>query len=200
MKTLLFNDRLIINPFRSNNGYIYQSITGTGVETTFLNKEIPYIAKVQRGGEIVYCDTVQFNGRAVNTARIKEILDTSHYPLKISLEGRNYLIGKGFLASISKEGDIELLYIACIQSNLSIKDISQVKFYVSRKVYHEIHKKISPAIRDIILEHTGNVLITSDIRSCISEKIDIPEFKTIKEKKEAEEAVIETLIETWKKS
>lgn len=210
MKTLDFQDALITNTFSRSNSYAYTPYSYSGIYFNKNQSEVPFItrahvANVSMGDfwhdeEILYAKSLnQFNGRLVSTAKLKEILDTSRVPLKLKIGDYYYLVGKGFLAYIDSNDNIELLFLACVPTSKKIVDISQVKFYISRNVYSEVHKKVSPAIRDIVMEHTGDVVITSNIDNHIGLRLVLPDFKTLKEKREYTAEVVNFLIEKLRK-
>lgn len=199
MTNFEFADALTIDTFPTHNDYYYGSLIESEMKFFKDSENLPYIIKALGGKSskltIVYSEYLgQFRGRALTTKKIKEIMNTSRYPLAIKLKDNYYNIGKGFLSRKNRLGriiDSELLFVACVDDRKSIhNDMSEVKFFISRKVYLEENKPILPAIKDFMNAHTGDVIITNDIRRYVGDTIKTPVGGTLAQQKKYKEAVV----------
>lgn len=190
MTDLLFYDSLRMNTFQTSNGYYYADMKETNLRFYKNCPNFPYIMLSQwqnNPTSLVYSSiTNQLRGRLLNTAKLKEVLNSSQMPLLFSIKSRWYLIGKGFLAyvagNIINAGEnMKLLFIACIDNSVpgKIIEISDVRFYFSREIYEDIHKSLLPALKDIMLNHTGDVILTSNLSDRVGDKIVFPRGGTL---------------------
>lgn len=189
MMTLDFKNSLINNRFTYNNDYIYSDLDGLNIYYKESEEEIPFIMTAKndvRGsnpvlfhnGEMQHSTySRQLGGRTLTTNRIKEILDGSKIPLLFKIGNHRYLIGKGFLAWYQPDGTHEVLFIAVSKRDVSY--MGDVKFYVSRTIYNIRHKKLHPVIKDFMTIHTGDTILTNNIKKYIGSKIEMPTFKTV---------------------
>lgn len=211
MTTLDFNNCLRENPFAYGNVYSYGTVAGTGIFHSNSDEELPYILRADYNGitchrnyEIYYSTySEQLYGRVLATSRIKEVLDTAHWPLIIGFpEGSMYLMGKGFLAecAYNTKGTLEInpLFVAYFRKNQKL-EIKNIKFYISREVFLlEKHKRVQPAIKDLMLTHEGDVVTTNNISQYVGHKFKFPEFKTVAEKNEFDKRLKLSLVERMK--
>lgn len=182
MTTLDFRRQLIAHPFSHNNSYVIDRLMGSGLYFHRSKGEYPYImnAPGHASMELMYSEfNSQLRGRLLNTARIKEVLDSAEVPINISIKGISYLMGKGFLAHWSGTRDsINVLYIACCSNKPSLT-MEDIKFYVSKDVYKEIYKPLHPVFKDLVGTHPGDIIMCRDIRDYVGEKIKIPKGLSI---------------------
>lgn len=204
MTHLDFADRLVHNTFSNNNTYTYVNVRNTDIR--FFNdcRIFPFIMKSGYNADqttLMYSNhSYQLRNRLLNTAKIKEVMDSSHLPLMFSIKGKWYMIGKGFLAHITNTNNygesLNLLFVACIDSSKITRTISEVKFYVSRDIYKDDYKAILPAVKDIMVPHTGDVILSSNLNNIIGDKIPFPTGGTLEERKDYKrEIVIECIRE-----
>lgn len=188
MLTLEFRDRLVNKPFSANNDYSYRLMQGTGIIYTGEEKELPYI--LRSGGEyhpqheIQFAHSIQFGGRRLSNAQIREIFDSAKVPIRISSgDGSIYFIGKGFLAAF-EEGVIKVLVVAVCKTGL-VTHIDQIKIVVSKELYREPrYQKIYTIVQECITCHPGDLLYPKSIEGYLGVHLDLPAFKTIREKNE----------------
>lgn len=198
MTNIEFSSELKINKFISRNYYTYDAITGLGI---FYDKETKNLPMIVHGGsmradELVYANCSQFQGRSVSMAKIAEVANSSYIPLKLNYQGEKYLIAKGFIAKYSGiPDDCQILFLAT--ADKSPTDIKEVKFYVCRDVYKAENKKIFPIIKEFMVKHTGDVIITAYIN--IGGKWLVPVFKTLTERKTYCDILVKSCIAITKK-
>lgn len=191
MTDLNFYDSLRIHPFsgRANN-YSFNIQTATNFRFSKYSTHLPFIFKsgyFRDKTEMSFCIGEQFGGRLLNTDRIKEILNSSPLPIVINIGGKNYLMGKGFLAHaeslVEYSDSINLLFVACNAAK-RVETMEDVSFYVSRDVYNEEYKAVLPAIKNILAAHRGNIITTNNIAGIITDKIPFPAGGTLKDRQE----------------
>jgi hypothetical protein len=162
--------------------------------------ELPFIMGSGKHGEVlVYADAnQQFRNRVLNTAKIKEIMDGAHMPMKLKIGERYYLVGKGFLATYPNLEPMELLFVATSQGKIT--SLREVKYYVARSLKLPEHKKVEPIIRDFMKIHQGDLILTNDIKAYICPKIPIPRLATVAERLRFIDDLLVMGIEAYKKS
>lgn len=204
--TLDFRDELVNNRWSWGNNFVYGNAVSSGIMYPKDYPEAPFILKsgfswhpAESGVvEMKFADAQQLNGRALTTARIKEVLDGPRMPLRFSVGALLYLIGKGFLAKYNDAGNIEVLFLAIAPKD-RVLSMSEVKFYVSRSLYLPEHKKFHNAMKDILSLHTGETILTNNIGKYVGCAINIPNFTSISQKKKfVSDLVIKCLEESYK--
>lgn len=200
MISLEFKDSLTNNTFRYSNTFNYRDLTSLGLFHRKGSIEMPYIMKnAAHADGLVYSNAPQFGGRVMSTAKLKEVADSAKVPLKFRLALRDYIIGKGFIGHLLSKGRCDYLFVACIEAEKKITDMKQVKYYVSRKVYLDEHKKILPVVKDFMLLHGGDVVISSDIKKYIVNKLTLPTFTTLSKRKEYANKLVTKCLQDIKK-
>lgn len=184
MTHLGFEDELIQNRFTNTNSYIYASVVETNLRFYEDTQNFPFIMRSpwQTDRTVLKYSpyTNQLRGRLLNTAKIEEVMDTSPMPLMFQIRGKWYMIGKGFLAHVTNMSNfiesVKLLFVACINgSQRSLRlEIADVRFFISREIYNEEYKAILPAVKNIMLAHTGDVILTSNLNDRVGDKISFP--------------------------
>jgi hypothetical protein len=176
---------------------------GTGIRfSTKKQEELLYITKssIQKDqSEIQFSSTTQFNSRVITTAKLKEILDSAEAPIYLRIGENGYIAGKGFLAKFVNINRIEPLFAATFNTKDKTLSIGNIKFYISRKIYQEEHKKIFPAMTDSLNEHIGDVIISNDIDRFICLSMGLPAFKTLTDRKEYMEQFSSEILSKWQK-
>jgi hypothetical protein len=199
MLTLEFKAGLTESPFASGNNFLYGSLKRTGIFYTASEQEWPYLlvaaAAMHPNNELLYSDDLQFGGRHLTPAKVKEILDSSKIPIKIpsTTSGITYLVGKGFLGYFQGD-DVKMLLLAVCNRNEKITSLQQIKLIVSKDVNSVEHKRVSSIVRDITNAHSGDLLMTNTIDNYVGHKLLFPSHKTISEKKDFEEKLIKHCI------
>lgn len=200
MTNLEFRDGLVDNLFSNNNNYMYGSLIETNIRFYKDCPNYPYI--MTNGWEqqdptiLTYsCYAYQLRGRLLNTPKIKEVMDSAAMPLTFKIRDNHYLIGKGFLAHITNTNEFtesfKMLFVACIDSSRRRpRNISEVKFFISRDIYREEYKSVLPAVKDIMVGHTGDVILTSSIEDRVGDKIVFPSGGTIADRQKYKRAVM----------
>lgn len=204
MTDLNFYDSLVSNRFSSHNTYRYANITDTNLRFFKGSPNYPYIMYSGWHDD----DTIlsfsnflpQLRNRLLNISKIKEIMNTAHMPLIISIRNKLYLIGKGFMAHAVNKDEIvdslKLLFVATATS-IRIRDIAEVKFFVSRDIYKEDYKSVAPAIKDLIASHPGDVILTNNIEQRIGDKIPFPTGGTLEKRQKYKRAVMVECIDDY---
>lgn len=182
MTNFEFADCLSIDPFSDNNEYNY-GVTWLG-NTKFCkdSENLPYIFK----GQIVqsspfnmtYCQsTNQLKGRLLTVKKIKEVMNTSRYPLLFRIKDVWYYIGKGYISRVTNlNSEPTILFVATIKGGTNPRDLSEVKFFVNRAVFTvEAFKPVVPVVKDFMNNHTGDVILTNNINKYIGESIQVPQ-------------------------
>lgn len=204
MTNFEFADSLREDLFVDKNEYHYGN-TWVG-ETKFCSnsENYPFIFKGQplRGNpfSMIYCQSLsQLGGRLLTVKKIKEVMNSSRYPIIFKIKGIHYYIGKGYLSILhSLSAEPRILFIACINGNTNPTDLSQVKFFVDRSVFkNETYKPILPAIKDFMNNHIGDVILTNDISQYVGESIKIPTGLSILEmERYTKDVIVECLVDT----
>lgn len=182
-----FYDGLRLHPFANNTNYIYNGITETSLRFFKDCPNYPFImiSPYQRDPTVLQYSphTYQLRGRLLNTARIKEVMDSAPVPITFKIRDKYYLIGKGFLAHITSltefTENFNMLFVACIHMSKPTDSIADVRFFVNRDIYKEEYKTLLPAVKDIFVGHTGDVIMTNNIAARIGDKIPFPRGGTI---------------------
>jgi hypothetical protein len=198
MTNFEFYDGLRNHPFTSNNGYSYNGLTESSLRFFKDCPNYPFIMQnpYQRDPTVLTYSpyTYQLRGRLLNTARIKEVMDTAPIPLTFKIRDKFYLIGKGFLAHVANVNDIgenfNMLFVACIEQGRVIEKMEDVRFFVNRDIYKEDFKTVHPAVKDIFLGHPGDVIMTNNIAARIGDKIPFPRGGTIAQRQNYKKAVM----------
>jgi hypothetical protein len=143
----------------------------------------------------------QFSGRNLTKDRVTEIMDLIWEPLMFVKNKQSILIGKGFLARLTDEGEMEVLFIAT-HPRIDIRnksfDQEKIKLYINKKLLSVEFKHLLDPVKGYIEECIGDVVYTKDVLKNIGLKIDIPKFKTLTEKKEWEGSLISDTFEKIK--
>lgn len=200
MTTLEFRDELVENTFTYTNSYIYAPKRSTGHCFAQGEDNYPFVMK---GGtsdtfELEFSAyAYQLRNRLLNTKKIKEVMNSSRVPLIFIIKNVAYLIGKGFLSTYDPRNpeNNKLLFLACVDGRKVIREISQVKFYVSKEVYNEQYKPMHPAIKDIISQHPGDVMMVKNILDYVGLKLVQPRGGSISELERYKEAVVRSSLE-----
>lgn len=198
MTNFEFQSGLVTHPFVNNNNYIFSGVTETSLRFFKDCPNYPFIMTSHFQNDptvMVYSPyTYQLRGRLLNTARIKEVMDTAAMPLTFKIREKYYMIGKGFLAHITNLTEFgenfNMLFVACIDQSKPVESIEDVKFFVSREIYREEYKTIMPAVKDIMVAHTGDVILTSNIGKRVGDKIPFPRGGTVADRLRYKKAVM----------
>lgn len=185
MNNLNFQNALTGSKFRYGNEFIFRDLTPLPLMFKKGEKWLPYFstAVTYHTKEVMQMTpTLQFGGKSLTVLKLKEVMNSAAVPMIVQVVDKKYLACKGFLAEYKTKTDIDILFMACINSEIKTTHINDVTFYVSRNVYMEKHKRVMPAVRDFMKDHTGDVLMTSSILKYIGSKANIPSFKTIGER------------------
>lgn len=193
-----FYDSLRIHPFTNNNNYTYSGLTNTNLRFFKDCPNYPFIMTSPHQNDptvLRYSHyTYQLRGRLLNTARLKEVMDSCPIPLSFKIRERWYLVGKGFLAHMNSttgfDENLNMLFVACVEMSKPVESIEDVRFYVSRDIYKEDYKTILPAIKDFMVGHNGDVILTSNIAKRIGDKIPFPRGGTIADRQRYKKAVM----------
>lgn len=199
MTHLNFADCLTTDPFTNNNHYHYSGIRNALPLVTKDSENVPFILKSQGVGsargifKMIYCDySTQLRSRLLNTKKIKDIMDSSKYPLLFRFKDKWYYIGKGFLAVHTGSGnDPKILFVACYNGKKpNVTSIEEIKFFVCRDIFNEEHKPLQPAVKDFINNHVGDVVVTNDVTNYVGEWIRMPSGLTLAEDKAYKASVV----------
>ena len=199
MKTLFFRNRFETYRFRYNNDYWLHDLIEMNLWFPPESNEFPYLVLGDNlNKERIRFANVpnQFQGRLLNSRRIIEILDGPEYPIRIKIGTMEFVAGKGFLARYNSKFDLDLLFVAAINNKekilKAVSDIKEVKFYISKDIYKEEYKsKILVIMKEIMAGHTGDLVITNDIRNYLGGKIVIPPIQSLSGKKAFANQVVE---------
>lgn len=206
MISLEFRDNLVNNRFSYYNEYYYNDMESLNIYYTSEDPEIPFILtgngtsitnknlhKIEDGlFEMYYSDYHrQLNGRVLSSAKMKEVIDGARCPIKFRIGSHYYLLGKGFIAHLVDDGNINVLFMATIANGTKPTSLLDVKYYISRDIYLETHKKLHPVLKDFLSIHRGDVFITGDIDRFVGHKIPIPLFKSLSERKRYNDQLID---------
>lgn len=198
MTNLSFYDTLRDHPFVSNNNYAYVNIQDSNLRFFKDCQNYPYImtSPWQQDPTVLRYphNAFQLRGRLLNTVRIKEVMDSAGMPLMFKIREKHYLIGKGFLAHVTNQNEftdsLNMLFVACMDMSKPVEGIEDIRFFVSRDIYKEDYKAVSVAIKDIMLAHPGDVVLTSNIGLRIGDKIPFPRGGTIASRQKYKESVM----------
>lgn len=202
MKSISFRDGLIVNRYSNSNTYVFEDLVSIPTLFDKTCNEIPYLLydkDISTGFiRIQYSATPQFRGRTITLSKMKEIVDSAKHPIMVRNCNNQYLMGKGFIA-IQEASKVKYLFVACIELGKKITSMSQIKLYISKEVYKIKYKSIFGMIKEFMVAHSGDVIITNDIDKYIGTKIDFPIFKTLKERKNYMDKLIEESLEQFRK-
>lgn len=198
MKTLMFYDRLNTHRFRFGNNYTFEDLIKMNLWFPKEAEEFPFLVMGGnlRDEHIQFSNADgQFQGRQLNTRRIIEILDGPQYPIRVKIGTMEFIAGKGFLARYNNKHDLDLLYVASITKKQFIDrraDLKEVKFYISKDIYKEEYKsRILVIMKEIMTSHTGDLVITNNIRNYLGGNIVIPPMPSLLVKKAFTNQVVE---------
>ena len=198
MTDLNFEESLTVSKFSNNNHYHLGYPKSTGLRFFKDTENLPFIMcspYQSNHTELQYSDSAtQFRNRLLNTAKIKDVMNSSPLPLIVKIKGVQYLIGKGFLAQVAFnefEVNMNLLFVACINSSKRHGyEMKDVRFFISRAIYTETYKPVSTAVRDIIENHIGDVIFTSDIQNKIGDVIPFQRGGTLVSRNDYKKAIV----------
>lgn len=199
MTNLKFRDSLVEDTFIADNDYIYASLTPGKIRFCTDSENYPVI--LQGSSTATNKITIsyayyhnQFNSRVLTAKKIKEVMDSSRYPIMIKLREKTYFIGKGYMGyknNLFDRSEPEPLFVACINGkNKYTNDLKQVKFFVNRKVFNEDYKPMHPVVKDFINYHVGDVIITDEMEKYIGETIKLPVGGDLATQKKYRDAVV----------
>lgn len=197
MKTLDFSDGLVENVFTFGNTYAYGEKRSYGLYFSKDSQNYPFVLKggVSNDFELEYSwNTHQLRGRLLSTKKLKEVMNTAKIPLYFVIKNVAYLIGKGFLSTYDVCGNHQPLFIACVDGTKTISSIEQVKFYVSKMVYEDRYKAVQPAIKDLVVEHSGDVVMCKNILDYMGERLSFPRRCSLSELNNYKQAVVRTCL------
>lgn len=146
--------------------------------------------------------TSQLAGRLLNTAKIKEVMDTAPFPLLFHIRENMYLIGKGFLARAMLTGDnslhIKLLAVACYDATKQhVPSLEDVSYYISRAYTADHLKPIHPVVKDIIATFPGTIILCNTIEDMICDTLYMPPGGTLRDQAVYKEGVIKKCVELF---
>lgn len=207
MTTLEFRDELVTHKFTAGNRFNYTPKKYMNFLLTTDTAEEPFILRAKLNGSRVHGnDHIAFSGddqqlgrRIISNLKLKEILDSARMPLIIRQANKTYLVGKGFLASYSRNR-VQILFVACSRRGGSVTNVAQVKLYVSRELYTEPHKRVAQVIKGIVGSHTGDVVITRDIMSYLGARLSIASSASLRDKRAALDEIFDATVERKKAS
>jgi hypothetical protein len=193
MTTLEFGNGLVDNPFSGGNIYSYDSEELFGLYATPKGDNYPYILKGMgpNRSELTYSDHhYQLRGRRLTTKKLVEVMNTARMPIRAVVKHTIYLAGKGFLSTYDASGNHKILFIACIDDSKTVASIAQVKFYVSKDVYSDSYKNVQPAIKELVSNHPGDIIMCNNIGDYVGEKIKFPKGGSIADRNKYKEAIV----------
>lgn len=166
-----------------------------------VESETPYYFQ---GGDIEdlesfsYSDSLQFEGKPIALAALLEVLDKSSVPIVVRVAGVSYLAAKGFLAHLKDEQVISLILIVS-RPGVKTENLSDLKLYISSEAFrNERYKAISKLTMNLIAEYPGSTIISKSINHYFGVRLEIPEFKTIGERKAFLDEVVDSALEELK--
>jgi len=191
MITLGFEISLAKNPFGNNNVYVSYGPTPCGIFCDkhsknylyILRGEYPHAQSSSKVQELYYSSyRFQLGGRFLSTARVKEVLDSSRFPMIIPLKGICFLMGKGFMALLGPGGKISrILFAACTEGDGECT-IEDVKFFVDGEVlYTDNFRPVRTALKDIVKFHPGDITVTRDVGKYVGDRIITPQFTNLRD-------------------
>lgn len=188
MTNMSIRSQLEVNTFTHGNKYHLQ---GGKILDFVFTKHTPILPVIlgrsfvaARRYSIEYSTySYQFKGRIISTAKLVEIMDSCPHPILVKMIGDNYyLVGKGFLARSDSEGNfIELLYVAFVPYDNTNQSyiLDKVKIYICRSIYKEENNRILPAMKQVMDNFKGEMMLTNDIEQYMGSKIKIPSLRTL---------------------
>lgn len=194
MRDLLFSNSLTTHRFARDYFNIYQFHGFVAMPITITPetiKNIPYIYfghNVHRRDDqkIKYSNAAQFNNMRVTKEKALEILETAPCPLKVSYNGTLYLMGKAFLAEFDERGNVVPLMVGTVDRNTTaVYDKRDFTFFVAAHTQNNKEKRNVQVLISIYLQdHLGDIVVTPDIYKHIGERIRLPHFNTLAEKRQ----------------
>jgi hypothetical protein len=131
----------------------------------------------------MYTEAVQLRGRSVNKEKLAEILNTSHVLIKVKYNNDTFLAGKGILSLFDEEyKTLCLLFTATIPNNDNWTE-NDISFYVSKRLKKKEYKELQMIIDSLTDGNKGDIIYTEEISEYVGEKIKIPPFTTLVERK-----------------
>lgn len=194
MRDLQFSNSLTSHRFARDyfNNYQFHGFIATPIIITpETAKNIPFIYyghSVHRRDDhkIKYSNSAQFNNMRVTKEKALEILETSPVPLKINYNGTLYLMGKAFIAEFNERGEVVPLMVGTVDRKDDVAQFSKrdITFYVAAHTQNNKEKRNIQVLISIYLQdHIGDIIVTPDIYKHIGERIRLPHFNTLSEKK-----------------
>src|SRR5581483_4840149 len=212
MRTLDFGDGLVSSRFSAGNDFLYEDRQPLGMRYDG-SAEKPYILRapaysLSANGRLRSAgmmnphpnDEVHFSaynrqlrGRTLNAEKIRDLLNLPRMPLIVSVRGIRYLMGKGFLAHYSLEEGIYVLFLATTNKS-DIKSLSEVRFCLDRAIQDSAFRTVWTALKPVIDRHPGEVLWTSCMSNYTGKKLELPSFKSLKDRREYTDAMMDRFI------
>lgn len=183
----VFSDRLVKYPFARGNQYDYNFLEPSFIRCSEQSKNVALIYKEPRGyhqnGFIMYTEAVQLRGKSVNKEKLTEILNTSHVLIKVKYNNIILLAGKGILSLFDDEyKTLCLLFTATVPNNESWTE-NDIRFYVSKQLKKKEYKELQIIIDSLTDGNKGDIIYTEEVSKYVGEKINIPPFVTLVERK-----------------
>ncbi len=183
----VFADRLREHPFARGNDYDYSLQEPSALLFGEESKEVPLIYKEPRGfhknGQLMYTEAVQLRARALTREKVTEIVNTAHLLLKIRYAGEWWLMGKGFIALFDENAKkMQPLFVVTIPNHTGWTD-ADVTFYLSKLLRTKAYKALQPVVESLTEGHQGDLVYTSDLHKFVGDRMVLPPFKTLAERR-----------------
>lgn len=132
----------------------------------------------------MFTEATQFRERTLNKDKVMEIINTAHILMKLNYGGEVYLMGKGFIGLFDDQTKgISPLFIITIPNNDDWTDID-VKFYISKIIRTKPFRPIQVIVETLIEDHKGDIIFSDDISKLVGDRIKLPSFKTLTERRQ----------------
>jgi hypothetical protein len=183
----IFSDRLEEHPFAKGNQYDYSFLEPSFIRFSEQSKNVALIYKEPRGfhqnGFLMYTEAGQLRSRTLNKERLSEIINTAHALIKVKYNNETFLAGKGVLSLFDEEyKTLYILLIAMIPNKDSWTE-NDITFYVSKRLRRKEYKELQMIIDSLLDGNKGDIIYTEDISRYVGEKIEIPAFNTLSERR-----------------
>lgn len=190
MLNLSFDNTLRQHQFRRQSSYIYNELIESSIFVARTNRKVPLIFRGPAtshavDGNLVYSLSRQFRGYKVTKLQLIEIFNTAPIPIIVPYMTYTLLVGKGFLARYDRTNvGNEMTVLVFVQApNRPVIEVSDLDYIVDRKLYLAENRGIQSAIMPFIDTHTGEVLITPNIQKYLGDKVKLPRFANISQRR-----------------
>lgn len=127
---------------------------------------------------------------SLTRSQIEEVIDVYSRPFTFKYKEKTYIGAKGLLAELTKDGQIEVLYIERMEDWVDTRDLT-----VSYVKTDALSGDLGAVLRRLISSLPGEIRVQKNISGAFARKPEMPAFRTIGEKKRYIEDLLKSALD-----